>query len=253
MAKQFDNSITTFSRPAGNTTLLIGGSVIGVLLAASIVLSVIYAIWPLAILLGLGLVGFAAFFWIAFDQSRVLAAWRSGTRVDWDSTGPEIQRQSLGIEVTELAGILEVEPESISDLQSAYIVAEDLALRQMQQEEGIPLLRHVSVHGVPFDAAFVSDKRLVCCEVAFLVTPELRQDRREAIMRKAGLVRRALETRNSPLDVRLMLVLVTQLTAEDERHLRSTIGSAAFRGTPVNIEVRFVDFEALQRIYVTEQ
>ena len=253
MAKQFDNSITTFSRPAGNTTLMIGGGVIGTLLVVSIVLSLVYAVWPLAVLLGLGLIGFAVFFWIALDQAKVLAAWRSGTRVEWDSTVPDVQRQSLGIEVTELAGILEVEPESISDLQSAYIVAEDLALRQIQQEEGVPLLRHVSVHGVPFDAAFVSDKRLVCCEVVFLVTPELRQDRREAVLRKAGLVRRALETRNSPLDIRLMLILITQLTPEDERHLRASIGSSAFRGTPVNIEVRFLDFEALQRIYVTEQ
>ncbi|HMS08349.1 MAG TPA: hypothetical protein PKE66_02595, partial [Pyrinomonadaceae bacterium] len=90
MAKQFDNSITTFSRPSGNTTLMIGGGVIGTLLVVSIVLSLVYAAWPLAVLLGLGLIGFAVFFWIALDQSKALAAWRSGTRVEWDSTIPDV-------------------------------------------------------------------------------------------------------------------------------------------------------------------
>ena len=43
----------------------------------------------------------------------------------------------------ELSRILEVGTEQMSDLQSAYIVAEDLALRQIQQEEDVPLMRHV--------------------------------------------------------------------------------------------------------------
>ena len=48
-----------------------------------------------------------------------------------------------------------MEREQLGDLQSAYIVAEDLALRQIQQEENIPLMRHVSVGGVPFDAVMI--------------------------------------------------------------------------------------------------
>ena len=50
----------------------------------------------------------------------------------------------------------------------------------------------------------------------------------------------------------LMVVLVTQLTFEDEERLRKTLNRKRFAGTPVEVEIRLLDFEALQRIYVTD-
>ena len=54
------------------------------------------------------------------------------------------------------------------------------------------------------------------------------------------------------LEARLMLVIVTQLTPEDEDALRSVLKTKRFSETPVDIDVRLLDFEALQRIYVTD-
>jgi hypothetical protein len=51
---------------------------------------------------------------------------------------------------------------------------------------------------------------------------------------------------------RLMVVLVTQLNFEDEERLRKSLGSKRFSGTPVDVDIRLLDFEALQRIYVTD-
>src|SRR5688500_20121409 len=82
--------------------------------------------------------------------------------IEWSAAMPDLQRQNLNIEVRELSKILQVESAQISALQSAYIVAEDLALRQIQHEEGVPLMRHVSVGSVPFDAVFLKNGTLVC-------------------------------------------------------------------------------------------
>jgi hypothetical protein len=145
-----------------------------------------------------------------------------------------------------------VSTEQMSDLQSAYIVAEDLALRQIQQEEQVPLLRHVSIGDVPFDAVLVKQDVLSCAEVSFLVAPELRQERVESMIRKMSRVKQVIEEMNAGLQVRLMVILVTQLTSEDEERLRNSLGTKRFAGTPVDVDIRLLDFEALQRIYVTD-
>ena len=142
--------------------------------------------------------------------------------------------------------------DQIGDLQSAYIVAEDLALRQIQQEEQVPLLRHVSLGGVPFDAVLVKQDTIFCAEVSFLVAPELRQEKIDSMMRKIGRVKQVLDESNIAMKVWLMVVLVTQLTFEDEERLRKTLSTKRFAATPVEVEIRLLDFEALQRIYVTD-
>ena len=137
-------------------------------------------------------------------------------------------------------------------MQSAYIVAEDLALRQIQHEEGVPIMRHVSVGSVPFDAVFLKDDLLVCCEVSFLVAPELRQDRIASMMRKIAQAKKEIETNGSGISVRLMVVLVTQLVPDDEILLRLALNKQKFAETPVDIDIRLLDFEALQKMYVTD-
>ena len=55
------------------------------------------------------------------------------------------------------------------------------------------------------------------------------------------------------MKVRLMIVLVTQLTPEDDDRLRDQIKDR-FKNLPVGITtvVNILDFESLQKIYVTE-
>ena len=208
--------------------------------------------WLFVAVFVVSLIGLGVYSFLSASTTRKLAAAREQSRIDWESALPEIQRESLNIEVLELSRILEVSSEQISDLQSAYIVAEDLALRQIQQEEQVPLLRHVSIGDVPFDAVLVKQDVIICAEVSFLVAPDLRQERIESMMRKMALVKKVLAKMTVAMKLRLMVVLVTQLTFEDEERLRKSLNTKRFSGTPVDVEIRLLDFEALQRIYVTD-
>jgi len=225
---------------------------VGVILSAGLVMAIFIREWPLVAAFALSLVGLAVYSVLSSRTTRKLSAALGESRIDWESALPEVQRESLNIEVIELSRILEVRTDQISDLQSAYIVAEDLALRQIQQEEQVPLLRHVSIGDVPFDAVLVKQDILMCAEVSFLVAPDLRQERIDSMMRKMARVRQVVEQMNVAMSVRLMVILVTQLTAEDEDRLRKSLNTKRFSGTPVDVDIRLLDFEALQRIYVTD-
>jgi hypothetical protein len=253
MAKQLDNSFVRFSQHERTSSLTGLAVMIAALLVAGLALAVVTSAWPFVTVFAISLVALAIYFLLTSRATRRLAAARDESRIDWQSALPEVQRESLNIEVAELSRILEVNSEQMSDLQSAYIVAEDLALRQIQQEEQVPLLRHVTIGGVPFDAIMVKQDMIICGEVSFLVAPDLRQERIESMLRKMGRVEQVLREMNVGMRVRLMIILITQLTFEDEEHLRKSLNAAKrFTGTPVEIEIRFLDFEALQKIYVTD-
>ena len=152
----------------------------------------------------------------------------------------------------ELARLLNVGSDQLADLLSAYIVAEDLALRQIQQEENLPLMRHVSIGKVPFDAILVDHDLITCIEVSFLVVADLRQDKIESMLKKITQAKKNLTDLRSRLRLRLMLVLVTQLTLDEEEHLRGMLIGRRFSDTPVDIDIRLLDFELLQKVYLSE-
>ena len=252
MAKQMDNSMVQFSRRSSVTPQLFLSAVVLVCLLGGVIYSLTILLWPAAAIFAVGGVGLVAYAWFSIDQIRRLEAAYDQKRIDWEAALPEVQRQNLKLEVLELSKVLDAESEHVADLQSAYIVAEDLALRQVQQEENVPLLRHVGLGEVPFDAVFVKDDVLNCCEVSFLVAPDLRQDKIDAMMRKVKRVKESVAEAKVALTVRMMLILVTQLTKEDDDRLRSVLNTRRFSATPVDIDIRLLDFETLQRIYVTD-
>jgi hypothetical protein len=71
-------------------------------------------------------------------------------------------------------------------------------------------------------------------------------------MRKIHQVDKCLKELQLAMKAKLMIVLITQLNSDEETRLRSSLGKRRFPETPVEIEIRFLDFEALQRIYVTD-
>lgn len=185
-------------------------------------------------------------------EKRRLAAVDDRRFINWDAAMPEIQRQNVNLEVRELALQLDVDNDQLPDLLSAYIVAEDLALRQIQQEENLPLMRHVSIGKTPFDAILVDQDLITCIELAFLVRPDLRQEKIESMIKKISQAKRNLADLKSRLRLRLMVVLVTQLTSDEEERLRGMLVTRRFSETPVDIDIRLLDFEMLQKVYVSE-
>lgn len=254
MSKHIETSLETFARkePA------IVPAILSALVLTCLLVGLVFAIAAQNVLfigvLSVSFLVMAVFAVSTYLQFRRHSAAADQIRVDWETAMPEIQRQNLNLEVFELSKILEVESGQISDLQSAYIVAEDLALRQIQQEENVPLMRHVTLGKAPFDAVLVKDDVISCIEVAFLVTPDLRLEKIKAMMRKIDLVKKTFGEMQIRMNIRLMLVLVTQLTLEDEDILHSVMKTKLGDEAPVGIgvEIRFLDFESLQKIYVTD-
>lgn len=252
MPEKADNSLARFERPTISFPLVIVGALTAVSLVVGIVISARAQEWPAT-----GLFVFSLFSSVALTvlyvtrNRRVMAA---GDRrfIKWDASSPELQRQNVNLEVRELAKLLGVENEPMSDLLSAYIVAEDLALRQIQQEEKLPLLRHVQLGSTPFDAILIEQDMITCIEVSFLVVPDVRQDKIEAILKKINIAKKNLAALKLRMRLRLMLVLVTQLSPEEEEHLRGVLITRRFSDTPVDIDIRLLDFEALQKTYATD-
>lgn len=252
MSKQLENTLAVFSRRTdGHAGKFLGGIVI-LFLLVGLFMAVAAAEWAYTSIFLVTLTAAGTLGWFGSKRMRELTAETTRHRLGWESAVPEIQRQNLDIEVRELSKILDIGDDQLSDVQSAYIVAEDLALREIQNNESSPLIRHITVGGVPFDAVMMQGETLVCIEVAFLITPDVRKERTDSIIRKIDSVRSALAREQVPMESRLMMVLVTQLSPEDETQLRSVLNARKFADTPVDIEIRLLDFEALQRNYVTD-
>ncbi len=252
MGKELETSLDSYSRRESPALWLALSGVTVLSLLVLLVLSLSAGNW-----LYTSLIAVAAAASVIFSIGQVLSFRRNAARLDrrrldWETAQPDVQRQNLNVEVFELSKILEVESGQISDLQSAYIVAEDLALRQIQQEENVPLMRHVTIGKTPFEAVMVQGDVVVCIDVSFLVVPDLRQEKIDAMMRKIGSVKRTFADMDIKMRVRLMMVLVTQLTPEDDDRLRTALGKQRFEETPADIDIRLLDFESLQKIYVTE-
>jgi len=164
---------------------------------------------------------------------------------------PEGQRRKLNTEVRELAAIIGIENEQMGDLRAAYILAEDLALRQIEQEKKLPLKRHIKIGEAEFDAVFISRAVSTLVDVTFLVTSDISQKKIDAVLQKVEAVKRNFARIKSKTKIRLLLVLVTQLSAGDELKLRSTLANQ-FASTPVDVEIRLLDFEGLQRIFTED-
>ncbi len=252
MQNRLENTSVSFQRPASLAPFIAIAAVLAAVLMIGAVVAVYSKNWTIASIFVVALIGLAIYAGASVYKMNTLSSGLSQNRIEWSTAMPDLQRQSLNIEVRELSKILQVEAGQLSELQSAYIVAEDLALRQIQHEEGVPLMRHVSVAGVPFDAVFQKDGVLVCCEVAFLVSPELRQDRITSMIKKITQAKKAIEGTGTITNVRLMIALVTQIVSQDEQILRSALNTQKFGDTPVDIDIRLLDFEALQTLYVTE-
>lgn len=253
MAKHLETSLETFARRESLVPWIVLSAVTVVSLLILLILSATAENW---LYLGLATISFIAA--VVLSVRSILSFQRLSARfdqkrIDWETAQPDIQRENLNIEVVELSKILASESPQVTDLQSAYIVAQDLALRQIQQEENVPLMRHVTIGNTPFDAVVVKNDVISCVDVSFLVVPDIRQEKIDAMMRKVARVTNTLGDMGVRMKVRLMIVLVTQLSDEESERLRTALSKQRFEGMPVSsIEIRFLDFESLQRVYVTD-
>lgn len=252
MDKKDDNPLARFERQKTNYPLLTVAVGLFVMLIAGAFSTAKSGDWVAVWFFIAAAAGFVVVVLLHISNTRRTAAVDDRKFIHWDAAMPELQRQNVYLEVREMARVLGVGNDNLADLLSAYIVAEDLALRQIQQEENRPLMRHVSIGLTPFDGILVDRDMITCIEVAFLVIPDVRQERIESMLKKVTQAKKNLAEMKSRLRLRLMLVLVTQLTNDEEEQLRGVLITRRFTDTPVDIDIRLLDFEMLQKIYVSE-
>lgn len=186
--------------------------------------------------------------WLVLRHSRKLAVAAKDEFLAWQVMSPEMQRRKLNTEVAELAAILNIPESQLSDLRSAYIVAEDLALRRIEQESKATLMRHIEIEAAEFDAVYISRDVITFVEIAFLVVPDIPQKRIDAILKKLDYVKKLFAKIRPDSKLKLMFLPVTQLDKADEIKLRSAI-KTKFTNTPVDVVINLLDFEELQEIF----
>ena len=252
MPTKDENPLARFERRKTNYPLIVCAVLLLVVLIAGVVVAMrSQDLYAAGIFVAAAAV-FVVVMLLDISKNRRIAAVDDRRFIRWDAAMPEIQRQNVNVEVRELARLLGVGNDNLGDLLSAYIVAEDLALRQIQQEENLPMMRHVQIGRTPFDAIMIDQDLITCIETSFLVVPDIRQDKVESVIKKVTQAKKNLAEMKSRLRLRLMFVLVTQLTMDEEEKLRAALITRRFTDTPVDIDIRMLDFEMLQKVYVSE-
>jgi hypothetical protein len=70
-------------------------------------------------------------------------------------------------------------------------------------------------------------------------------------LNKIAAVKRSVDTMNIGLAVRLMLVVTTQMAEDEVNELKKSLDTRRFESTVTDIDIRFLDFDELQRTYVS--
>ena len=209
--------------------------------------------WILVIsLILLAFFGLSISVWLILRAARRAVVGKDNKHIEWQVDSPENQKKKLNDEVRDLASILKISDDQLTDLLSAFVVAEDLALRKIQQDERKPLFRHVRVKNVGFDAVLLSKDTLNFIEVTFLVAPELSQKKINSIAEKVSTAKEFFGENYPDSKLKFSLVLITQLDKEDSAKLRMTLTKERFTTIPVDIDVNFYDFEELQKVYAMD-
>lgn len=256
MSKQTKNSAANFASPSLSYLLIIIGLIAVVCLAVGFAassdnLSATQRWILIVFLIFFAVFSVAASVWLILRESRRAAVAKDNREFIWEVSSPAKQQSKLNSAVNEIAAILELPDEQLSDLLSAYIVAEDLALRQVQQEAKQPVTRHLSIGGTDFNAVLLKQDIITCIEVTFLVTPDVSQAKINAMLKKIELAKKTFNQNGRRARVRLLLVLVTQLDQAEETELRSSL-VRKFASTPVDVDIRLLDFESLQKTYAMD-
>jgi len=189
--------------------------------------------------------------WLILRQARRNADGRDNRAFSWKASSTDSQRRKLNDNLRELTVTLKNSDVPTSELFWAYIVAEDLALRQIQQENKELLLRHQSVGSADFDAVLFKQDVIICLEIAFLVAPDVSQAKINEVLKKIASAKKTFERLGKDAKFRLLLVLITQLDQADEAQLRSSLVKK-FSATSVEVDVRLFEFKRLQKIYTLD-
>ena len=255
MAKQNENSLRQAVRPTQNYLF----TLVAMIILLCVVVGAGFALaaphldnsqrwFFIAFLFLFPFIGLGVSTWLVLRHSRKLSVGAKDELLPWQMMPPEVQRRKLNSEVAELAAILKIPSTQLSDLRSAHIVAEDLALRKVEQETKVSLMRHVEIEAAEFDAVFINREVITFVETAFLVVPDIPQKKIDAILKKLVYVKKLFAKIRPDSKLKLLLLLITQIEEDEEAKLRAAL-KTKFTNTPIDVIINPLDFEGLQEIF----
>jgi hypothetical protein len=187
-----------------------------------------------------------------FSKSKKSSSRASGETFVLSPMTPEQQKRKLNLAVTSLINALGLPETNRGDVRSAYVIAEDLALRQIEIINQLPLLRHYVLEGVPFDAVAIKDKSIFCIEIEFLTAPEFPPARLAAIYDKIDYVNQRITLLRPDAKITLVLILITQLSSADEKFFHKKLEKQIRAQAPVEVDAPIFNFEQLQHTFLYE-
>lgn len=171
---------------------------------------------------------------------------------------PEEQLQRLEKEVAELAPLpvnvleeklLVKEYKSLSHIRADVVLAEDLALRQLEAEFGVQFHRQMSIsHGdktIRIDGMAIDKEKKIMADIRFVREASIRNNVRNILAEIAYLASRlaALELRE---EVSLVFAVVSKDLKEESKQLINSYFNQMVKGISIPLEIRFFDFSELQ-------
>ncbi len=112
-------------------------------------------------------------------------------------------------------------------------------------------MRYVCIGNAEFDAVLMKQDFVICIELVFLVMPIVPQEKINLLLNKILVAQETFKQINFEAKIKLLLVVVTQLDRIQEKELRSNL-IKKFLSTPVDVDIRLLDFESLQKIYAID-
>jgi hypothetical protein len=164
---------------------------------------------------------------------------------------PEQQREKLDVELQflgEQEALKQQHPADRPDRyepisRAEYLLVEDLALRAIEAELGVPLKRHVFVADpfvgrVEFDAVADTGDRVIFIEVKYLNHPKVRLDVISRFVERLNLLPKGrLGTRNAAI---LAFVTKVPLDADPAPRVKDMVAASS-----VPVEIRILDYRKL--------
>ncbi len=169
----------------------------------------------------------------------------------WSLIAPEQQNRKLNLAVSAILETLRLSENERDQIRQAYVVAEDLALRQIEFEYGLPFFRHRMIEGVPFDAVAIVNQNVLCAEVVFLAKPEISIEQFGIVFKKAVYVNQRVGALRANSKALLLLVLVTQFSRGDEEKFQKTLRKYLHENARIEIDARLFNFDYLQHTFLS--
>jgi hypothetical protein len=221
--------------------------------------------WPLVVFMAVfPLFALGTFAWlVSKHHTKLYAGTPSIVEMSLNTLTPDQQRRKLNAEVSSILSAVALSGDvkkktnadvaSRGDVRTAFIVAEDLALRQLELEYGETFMRHAALEGVPFDGVWVNNDKIAGIEVKFLDVPLLPQESVDSLLDKAEYAAARLKRTRPDASFAFVLALVTQLNSEEQTKLRMGLENK-FALTPVKkIELKMFDFDNLQNTFTADE